>query len=593
MSNVEVDPRVPKLQRKAMSAYEAGKFRDAEEAFERVLRIAPDFVDGHYLLGTLLAQRGELTRAEQHLRRAAILAPYSPHVKTNLGLVLMYRGELAVAETQFREALDLDPSLPQALNNLGALLVRRGALSEALEFLGVAVANHPEFAEAHVNRGNAYKEQGLLTDALECYQTARRLQPNLGTANSNYVMASLYDPDLDARDVSSRAMAWGEAQKAESASAPRARKKAVGERLRIGYLSPDFCAHPVGFLIEPVLAEHDRERFEIFCYDDGNARDAVNERLRRATSRWRDVARYDNPALLRTMRTDKLDVLVDLTGHSAGNRLSLFTLQPAPVQVAFLGYPATTGLRSMQYILTDDTLDQPAVDQARYTERLYSLGRSFFCFRPPADYPVVTPSPAQRNGFVTFGSFNALFKIGTATLNSWAEILTRMPNARLVMQAKGLSDAPVRRRIATFFRERRIAEERVTLHGHMPLHEHLTLYGDVDITLDTYPWNGHMTTLNSLWMGVPVVTRTGDRRAARMGQSILQNLGMEGWVARDEAEYVQRAITLAGQAEALAQLRDTLRDRMSHSVLTDARGFVRGLEAAYLAVYEHAIQRPD
>lgn len=578
--------KAEKLIQQAQAAASAGHRAQAQRCYEKILEKEPRHLDARYFLGTLLAEQGLYPQARQHLEIAARLAPDSPYILNNLGNIHLLCGEDAAAEQVFRKALRVAPDMPEAQTNLGNLLVRKGALEEAIGLAQKVVAARPEQVAAHVMLANALKDQGRIDEAIPHFRRAAELSPGNAVARSNLLMALNYSAASSPADIRRAHDEW--ASRFPPAQ-PRPAQARTG-RLRIGYLSPDLGRHPVGYLMEPVLAAHDREAFEICVYSDNRAPDEMTARLRAHVDSWRDVGALGNDDLASVLATERLDVLVELAGHGAGNRLAMLGRRLAPVQASYLGYPATTGLRSVDYVITDRALDPSDADQAFYAERLWWLPRPCFAFRPDEEFPAVGTLPAATSGTLTFGSFNALAKVSPAVIDLWAATMRALPDARLLMQARALSDPGSRLRVAEAFRERGVAPERIEMAGFTSLPEHLELFNRTDVCLDTFPWNGHMTTLDSLWMGVPVLTLAGDRRASRMGAAIMGELGLTDFVAATPDEFVARAMALAGDLPGLGDLRASLRERLGRSSLADGAGLARALEAAFAAMHRAALQ---
>lgn len=579
--------RVEKLMQQGQAAHRAGQPEQARRCYEKILETEPAHLDARYLLGTLFAEQGRYAQAQRHLEAASRLAPGSPYVHNNLGNVLLISGQFDAAEQAFRSALRAAPEMPEPLINLGNLLVKKGALEEAIEVARRAIALRPDQAAAQVTLANALKDQGRVAEAMPHYRRAAELAVGNTVTQSNLLLAMNYDPGVSRADIRRAHCGWG-----DRFPAPGARPSpSGGDRLRVGYISPDFCRHPVGYLIEPVLAAHDRSQFEVFVYSDTATADGMTTRLRRHADHWRDLQGLGNDRAAALIAVDRLDVLVELAGHSAANRLAMLSRRLATVQASYLGYPATTGLPSIDFVITDRGLDPSEEDQVFYRETLWRLDRPCFCFRPDEEFPAVGPLPALGRGALTFGSFNALGKISGAVIDLWASVLQALPRATLLMQARAFSDPGSRRRVVDRFGERGVEPGRLETHGFSSLAEHLALFHRTDICLDTFPWNGHMTTLDSLWMGVPVLTLAGDRRAARMGASIMGELGLREFVASSPEDFVAKAVALAGRLDVLAELRASLRGRLESSALADGASLARALEGAFRAMRERVAGR--
>jgi len=432
-----------------------------------------------------------------------------------------------------------------------------------------------------LNLGNALKEQGKLDEALASYRQAIQLAATSAANFSNYLFCLNYDPRVSPAELYAEHCRWdqlhGEAPDSGSGPAPLWDSQ---RRLRVGYVSPDMYQHAAARFIEPILANHDRDQVETFCYAEVGAPDAITEKLRALAHHWRPTLGRTDAEVVDQIRADGIDILVDLAGHTAHNRLRVFTYEPAPVQVTYLGYPNTTGLRTMDYRLTDAIADPPG-EPVCHSEELIRLPGCFCCYAPPEQAPAVSPLPAQANGYVTFGSLQNLGKLNDAVLDLWCTLLRAVPTSRLLVFRHTLTGGT-----QEYFREqftrRGIGGERLMLRHIAPAPDgYFGVYRDVDISLDPFPWSGHTTACESLWMGVPILTLYGNRHAGRMAASLLTQLRMTGWVTRTPAEYVDRAVQIAKHPERLATLRSGLRDWMRQSPLCDGKTFTAGLEQVY------------
>ncbi len=412
-------------------------------------------------------------------------------------------------------------------------------------------------------------------------------------AHQNLLLVLNYSEDHTAQQVYEEHLRFARLHEEplRSTIEPHGNDRAPGRRLRVGYVSPDFRAHSVAFFIEPVLEHHDRDRFEVFCYYNNTLADAVTERLRRHADGWRIIAGKSDAEVARQIRADRIDILVDLAGHTAMSRALVLARKPAPVQVTWLGYPNTTGLSAVDYRITDEFADPPGTSEHLHAERLVRLPGSFSCYRPPDDAPDVAGLPAGMTGCITFGSFNAPAKISARSIGLFAEVLRAVPGSRLMLKNNALHEAATRETMIQAFLRVGVAPDRLMLLGRDPSHgHHLAHYNDVDIALDTVPYNGATTTCDALWMGVPVVTLAGTTHVGRVGVSLMSNLGLTDLIAHTPLEYSAIAARLAEDLQALAALRAGLRPRMSTSVLTDARRFTGHLEQAYRKMWEKYVE---
>jgi predicted O-linked N-acetylglucosamine transferase (SPINDLY family) len=386
---------------------------------------------------------------------------------------------------------------------------------------------------------------------------------------------------------------WGRlhADALTAAAGPHSNDRTPDRRLRIGYVSGHFFGHAVNFFSEPILASHDHRQCEVYCYSNSAHADETTARLRTYAQQWREIHALDDEQAAELVRQDQVDILVDLAGHIGGNRLLVFARKPAPIQVTYIGYQNTTGMAAMDYRLTDEWADPPGMSEAYYTEKLVRLPRSFFCYRPSPEAPAVSPLPALSNGFVTFGSFNNFAKVTPEVLSAWGALLQAVPQSRLVILAHAVRS--LGEYLARAFERQGISAERVTLADRCSRGEYLEWIRRVDIALDPFPFNGHTTTCDALWQGVPVVTLAGRTYASRFGSSAHVNLDLRDLIAQSPEQYVEIATRLAGDVGRLSELRATLRERMAGSPLLDFAGFTRHLEAAYRQMWQRwCCQRP-
>jgi protein O-GlcNAc transferase len=566
-----------------------GRLDEAEPSYRRVIAVAQDSAAAHNNLGNVLHTLGRNAEAEACFRRSLELAPASAAAHSNLGNVLRELGRYAESEASCRQALSLDPRLPEAHNHLGTVLQAVGRASESEASLRQALALRPDYRDAHNSLGNSLKDLGRLEEAEESFRRALVLDPDDRGARDNFLLVLNYTDRHSRGAVFEEHLDWARRHEAPSVSARKvlANVPDPQRRLRVGYVSPDFRRHSVAYFIEPVLARHDRAAFEVYCYSNVGLPDAMTAHLLQLADHARNIAGQSDEAAAQVVRDDEIDILVDLAGHTAGHRLGLFALQPAPVQATYLGYPNTTGLEAIGWRITDGYADPPDGGDAFHSEALARLPKTFLCFQPPAEAPEVAPPPFLANAFITFGSFNVLPKMTPEVIRAWSQLLERVPRSRLLLKALGLGDAASRSHVIAQFGKHGIVAERITaLSMEGTLQAHLARYHEMDIALDPFPFNGTTTTLEALWMGVPVVALAGDRHSGRVGASLLANAGLTDLVARTAQEYVDIAVQLAADSERLSTLRGTMRERIAASPLRDQAGFMRALEDAYRGMWK-------
>jgi len=577
------EPSVDVLGLAAVLRLEALAFEDALSLSSRVIALDPAHVGARLWQAQALLHLGRMTEAEAAIAAATVLPGANPAGWNNVGNLLDELGHPEAARAALARAIAQAPDFSLAHNNLGVVLAGQGQYAAAAAEHRIALNCEPGNLAARNNLGVALLEQGLAAEAVAAFDDVLRADPSMRDAAGNRLYADIYS-ESDPRALHAAHAAWGKAMPAPPPLRPADGNPA--RRLRVGYVSPDFRRHSVSFFIEPILAAHDPAAVEVFCYADVARADAVTARLRAAAHHWRDVYGKSDDDVFHLIQGDGIDILVDLAGHTKGNRLAVFARRPAPVQVTAWGYPATTGLSAMDYRLCDAVTDPAVAADAYAVETLVRLVPGLHCYLPPDPAPPVADLPALTSGHVTFGSFNKLAKISPSTVAMWAGVLRAVPRSRLLLKTKPLAETETRARLERSFAMHGIAAARLDLRAWVPDDSgHLGLYNTVDIALDTFPYNGTTTTCEALWMGVPVLTMTGAGHAARVGASLLTQVGMTDWIADAPDMFAARAAGFAGDLEALAQVRRDLRARVRTSALCDAPAHARGVEAAYRAVW--------
>jgi protein O-GlcNAc transferase len=567
------------------ACFARGDFEAAAAACREVVRLSPGNASGHCNLGTALFHLRRLDEATAAYREALRIRPDYARAHASLGTALCDQGRHEAAVDAYRSALRIDPDDAGVQCNLGAALHSQGRLTEAVAACRAALKIRPAYAKAVCNLGSALADQGRREEAVAAFGEALRLQPDYAEAGSNLLFCLNYDRRCSNAELFEAHRAWEERHgRAAPLPAAYANDRAPERRLKVGYFSPDFRGHSAAFFLEPLLCHHDRKRIELFCYAEVSWPDAATERFKELADHWLVTVGIPDAALAERIRNDGIDILVDLAGHTSKNRLPVFARKPAPVQVTWLGYPNTTGLAAVDYRLVDAITDPEGEADAFASETLLRLADGFLCYGPPPDAPA--PAPRLQSGIITFGSFNNPAKLSAAALDAWADLLARLPRARLLLKGRPFADAAVRASLLQALAQRGVSAQRVELVAWLASGAaHLALYKRVDIALDPFPYNGTTTTCEALWMGVPVVTLRGDRHAGRVGASLLTRIGLTDLIAGSAAEYVEIALSLAGDPARLDGLRSSLRLRMAASSLCDAPAFARKIEGAYRAMW--------
>ncbi len=561
------------------------KHDEASANYQAALRLNPNFVEAHYNLGNSQIALQKYDDAVISFQHAIRINPNYAAAHNNLGNAHKERGDIAAAIENYRTAVRLQPDFARAYNNLAIVLKEQGMLQEACEAAQQALRVSPDFADAYISLGNISIAQGQPNRAIEHFQRLLNIQPNHPEAHTCLFTMMHYRPEYSAEQLFTVAREWGTRYTPSTPSFPAHGNLPDPQRcLRVGYVSGDFYQHPVGYFIESVLAHHDGAQFEIFCYYNHDKCDELTTSLQGTAHHWRNITGQSDEAVIQRIRDDGIDLLVDLSGHTDRNRLLVFARKPAPVQATWLGYFDTTGLSTIDYIIGDRFLIPPQ-EEPHYVERVLRLPKAYLCYSPPVDMIDPGPLPALATNQITFGCFNNTAKLTEEIIACWSKLLHALPQAHLYLKYKPLGNDGVRRHYQALFAEQGIDIKRIRLAGASPRREYLAAYRDVDISLDPYPFNGCTTTMESLWMGVPVINLRGDRYVSHMGETILKHLGLEEFVTDSEEEYIAKAIALASELPALAEIRQRLRGNLLNSCLCDGPGFTRSLEAVYREIW--------
>lgn len=559
---------------------EMGRMDEAEASHRRAIQIQPDFAEAHYNLGNALKAAGRLNEAAASFRRTLEIKPDHARARSNLGITLNDLGRQNEAEANLRQALKTTPDDANTYSNLGNALQGQGRLDEAEASFRRALQINPNLAEAHNNLGIILQDLGRLKEAEASFRQALAIKPDYDKAHSNLLFLLNYNPANAPSIGFSEAQLYGQ----RVGSKVTARFSAWScdsqtERMRIGMVSGDLRNHPVGYFLENLLAHLDPAAFELVAYPTDHREDELTARIKPRFHAWRPLFGLGDEAAARLIHDDGVHVLMDLSGHSRYNRLPVFAWKPAPVQVSWLGYFATTGVPEIDYLIADPwTL--PETEEVYFTEKIWRLPETRLCFTPPEIDLEISSLPALTNGFVTFGCFNNLTKMNDAVVEVWSRILASVPDSHLFLKSKQLMDTSVRQHTIKRFAAQGIDVSRLVLEGHESRANYLAAYHRVDISLDPFPYPGGTTTVESLWMGVPVLNLAGQSFLSRQGMGFLMNAGLPEWVAADADDYVKRATIHAGDLPRLAELRMGLRKQVTTSPIMDGQRFAGHFESA-------------
>ena len=570
-----------------------GKHSEATANYLAALRLNPNLVEAHYNLGNSQMAQRQYNEAMNSFRQAIRLNPNYAAAYNNLGNAQKEAGDNNAAIESYRTAVRLQPDFARAYNNLAIVFREQDLLKEAYDAAQHALSIQSKFVDALISMGNISIDQGRPNIAIEYFQKVLNIEPNHPEAHTCLFTMMHYRPEYSAESLFKVAQEWGNRFTPDVQSLTSCDNSPDPQRrLRIGYVSGDYYNHPVGYFIESVLNNHDSQRYEIFCYYNHNKYDELTTRLQKKAHLWRNISGLSNDAIIEQIHADGIDILIDLSGHTDRNRLLVFSRKPAPIQITWLGYFDTTGLNTIDYIIGDRYLIPPD-EEKRYTEQVLRLPNAYLCYSPPVEEIEPGPLPALINGKVTFGSFNNTAKITEEVIACWSRIMHALPHSQLYLKYKPLSNDDVQRRFLAQFAEHGIESTRIQLAGSSPRQEYLATYHQIDISLDPFPFNGCTTTMESLWMGVPVISLRGNRYVSHMGETILRHMGLDNHVTDNMDAYINKAVDLATNIPALKDIRSQLRKKLLDSTLCDGADFTRKLEVLYRDVWVSWCQKQN
>jgi predicted O-linked N-acetylglucosamine transferase (SPINDLY family) len=566
-----------------------GQLDEAVDLFMRASVLAPNLPEIHFNLGTALNEQGKLNAAIESYQTAVFLYPAYAQAHCNLGAALLVKGKAEEAIASYQRALAINPKFGEAYFNLGIAYQTQDKLEQAIASYRQAVELQPEFVEGYCNLGNALRAQGQLDEAIACYEKALSIKPDYANAYSNLLFLHAYHATLHPAAQLTLACGWEIACIPATDRALAREKKfmrlpLVGRKLKVGYVSGDFRKHATSYFIEQIFAQHNRSKVELFAYSNNRSRDQITERLNTLVDHWSVIAGKSDEAVCEMVKADGIDILIDLAGHSANNRLGVFARRAAPVQASYL-YFASTGLSEMDYWIGDEVLTPPELDQ-QFSEQVWRLPRTWLSYKTIAEAPA-THWQANADGAICLGCFNNLGKITPQTLQLWARILHALPQATLLLKNKDLADERNRQRILAELSSLGVDAQRVELQPGSDWVDYMAQHDHLDIALD--PIGGHgggTSTCDALWMGVPVIHLQGGHVGSRFAASMLNAIGHADWIAESETDYLDKTIALAKNIALRQQLRIKQRELMSNSPLCNAKELAQELESAYTKMFQ-------
>ncbi|MEQ9110660.1 MAG: tetratricopeptide repeat protein [Rhodospirillaceae bacterium] len=556
-----------------------GDQQGALQMLAQAVDVEPGLAAAHYNLGWVRERVGDISGAITAYQSAVTLQDPYPVAWNNLGLAFERAGEAAAAADAFQNAIDQFPAFSMAHNNLGALRAAGGEFHAAAQAYGTALSANPDNIDAATNQGVALLEQGDITAAVTVFESVLDKVPDHLPAVDNILYAEMYRAD-DPADIRRRHDTVGD-RVLPYAQAPKALARKIELPIRVGFISPDFRRHSVSRFALPLIQAINSAKISVILCSDVREPDDITQTYKSVAAEWIELSDKPDDDVIACLREAKLDVAVDLAGHTTGNRLRALASRIAPVQITGLGYPGPSGVPAIDYWLCDEITNPLTQGDDFHRDRPLYLRAGLHVFAPPTDSPPVSPLPSLDNGYVTFGSFNKAAKISDQTVALWAQVLRELPDARLLLKARAFTEDETANALKARFGTVGVAEDRIQTMGWATQDtDHLALYQGVDIALDTFPYNGTTTTCEALWMGVPVVTLRGNSHAARVGASLLTSAGLSDHIAGTPDAFIHKAVALAKNTHALKDLRESLRDQLSESRLTDAAGAARSFEDA-------------
>jgi predicted O-linked N-acetylglucosamine transferase (SPINDLY family) len=536
--------------------------------------------------GNANLNNGKLDDAAECYRQAIALNPHYAEAHNNLGVTLRTLGKHDDAMANYRRALEIKHDLVEAHSNLGDALYNLGRLDDAVESYRWALQIKPDYAQVCNNLGSALQQCGQLDDAVACFRRALDIQPNHDMAHSNLIFTLDMMVGVDIAAVQEERKRWDAAHSAHlHQHRPHSNSPYPERRLCIGYVSADFMEHSAPKAFGGMLAQYDQSRFDVFAYSNFNGKDdRFTDLFKQNVTAWRNIVGVSDDAVAELIRQDGIDILVDLSGHSAGNRLLVFARKPAPIQVTAWGYATGTGMSAMDVFFADPVIVPPQ-EKHYFTEEVRYLPCALGSFFNEP-FPDVNELPSLSDGVITFGSLNRLAKVSVEAYHAWVEVLLAVPRSRLILKAGELNDA-ARERVIDYFTKAGVNPDRIIMQGRTSWHEHMQAYNQIDIALDPFPHGGGMTALEGLMMGVPMITLRWPTIAGRISASIMTTLGLTDWIAETPEEYVELAMQKASDLQSLAKLRQQLRGIFTSSVIGDQAAYTRAVEREYRQLWRN------
>ena len=565
--------------------YKQEQFQNAIHHFQKSLELEKDNADIFYHIATCYVKLKDYPSAINYYNSAIQINPFMYQAHLDLGVVLQETGKLEDACKHYQKASLINPDASDPYFNIGLICEKAYRFVSAISYYKAAIKRNPLNFNMNKNIAYAFAEIAEIEEAMIHYRTAIQINPDNRQIQNSYLASLNFLPDLSPEFIASEYNRFSENDN-KIKNERLQFKSNRSEKIRIGYVSPDFRLHPMAFYVETLIKHYNRKKFKVVCYNDTHTPDNITEYFSKLPDRWYNTADMCDDEIITLIKKNKIDILIDLAGRSLGNRLTVFSQKAAPIQMTYVGFKNTTGLKAIDYKITDKWADPPGTTEHLHSEKLLRLSWSHVCYAPPKWIDnSVSQLPKLQNKYITFGSLTNFRRINKVVLGLWRDILKNIPSAHLIIQSKPFNEEAFKEIIFKFFLDYHIQRDRIRLVPFSSMKEHLDLYKQIDIALDTFPDNGSCTTCHALWMGVPIICLEGKTYASRVGVSILSNLGHEEWIAKTYKEYIQIAINLSKDTQQLMEIRKNLRNEMKWTIGNSKR-FMESLESAYFKAIE-------
>ncbi len=564
---------------------ELRRLEEAIKSYDKALLINPAFVEAQNNRGNALLKFGKLEEAIQNYKKAISINPSFFQAYNNLGNALLKFEKIEEAIENYKKAILINPNFVEAYNNYGSALMKKNLYEQAIINFKKSIDINPNFSNTYYNYGKALNELGLLKEAISFYKKAIKINPFYFKAHSNLLLLYNYIDDFDLDFKFKEACNFGTIVKKTINKIFTNHECAfVTKKLKIGFVSGDFRNHPVGHFLEGVLSKIDSSKLELIAYNTNFRSDELTKRIKKNFSHWIDLFNKSDEEAAKIIFEDKINILIDLSGHTAKNRLRIFAFKPAPIQVSWLGYFATTGLKEIDYLIGDPYVT-PLKNNNYFIEKIYEMPDIRMCFTPPSDEIQISELPALHNGYITFGSFNNILKINDNVIVQWSKIINSIENSKIFIKSKQLDKISIKEKMIAKFNFFGIKSERLIIEGQDTRNKYLESYNKIDVALDSFPFTGGTTSIEALWMGVPVLTLVGESFVSRQGLEILMNIGLNDYICYNKKNYVSRALDISQNLNMLSSLRKSLRKKVLSSPLCNDKKFAKDFEKTLLNMW--------